>query len=217
MTSDPAAPAAAPRTPSAPRQLPGHSLTDDVLGRQQLVDLAAQIRRCRYFTTNNLNRDFVGTKGFSIVFHRTALPRVVDEFPWAADYLAKALQPDCNAFYLNPLQLGRGSHVRPHIDRSLRAYLLDIDPPLCVSVLYVTVPEGMVGGELTLRRGKKFLGRVSPAPGLLVRFDGDLEHGVERVDSAGERLSLVCEQYRLHDAELAQVPEYRIETRARGY
>jgi hypothetical protein len=107
--------------------------------------------------------------------------------------------------------------VAPHIDRSLRAYVLDVDPPLQVSVLYVDVPAGMRGGELVLRRGRKFLGRVTPRAGLLVQFDGDLEHGVERVDTPGLRLSLVCEQYLLDAGELAQVPEYAIESRAQAY
>ncbi len=31
-------------------------------------------------------------------------------------YLDQALQPECNAFYLNPLLLGEGSRVDPHID-----------------------------------------------------------------------------------------------------
>ncbi|HEX6812778.1 MAG TPA: 2OG-Fe(II) oxygenase [Planctomycetota bacterium] len=195
----------------------GHTLHEGLFDADQLADLRVQIRKSRYFTQNNLNRDFVGTRGFSIVFRRSAIERVQTEFPWSARYLEKALRADCNAFYLNPLQLTQGSHVSPHIDRSLRAYVLDIDPPLQVSVLYVEVPAGMRGGELVLRRGRKFLGRVAPRAGLLVQFDGDLEHGVDRVDSPGQRLSVVCEQYLLDAKELAQVPEYTIESRAKTY
>lgn len=195
----------------------GHTLHPDAFAADYLALLRQQIRKSRYFTTNNLNRDFVGTKGFSVVFQRPQLARVVAEFPWTAPYLQRALRADCNAFYLNPLQLEQGSVVAPHIDRSLRAYVLDVDPPLGVSVLYVDVPAGLRGGELVLRRGKKFLGRVTPQEGLLVQFDGDLEHAVERVDSPGQRLSLVCEQYALDDEQQAQVPDYRIETRAKLY
>ena len=195
----------------------GHTLHEGVFDADYLAELRVQIRKSRYFTQNNLNRDFVGTRGFSVVFHRSALARVQTEFPWSAAFLEKALRADCNAFYFNPLQLGEGSHVAPHIDRSLRAYALDVDPPLQVSVLYVEVPKGMVGGDLVLRRGRKFLGRVTPREGLLVQFDGDLEHGVDRVDSRGQRLSLVCEQYLLDQQELEQVPEYAIESRAKAY
>jgi hypothetical protein len=199
------------------RPVSGHRCSPAAFEPAYLLEVRQQVRQCRYFTLNNLNRDFVGTRGFSVVFRREALARVQSEFPWSAPYLERALRPDCNAFYFNPLELELGSHVAPHIDRSLRSYVLDIDPPVMVSVLYVEVPAHMRGGELVLRRRKKFLGRVAPAAGLLVEFDGDLEHSVERVDSQGQRLSLVCEQYALEGEQLAMVPEYRIESRARTY
>jgi hypothetical protein len=193
----------------------GHTLQPDAFDADYLALLRQRIRQSRYFTTNNLNRDFVGTRGFSLVFRGAARERVVREFPWCGPYLDRALRSDCNAVYLNPLQLEQGSNVSPHIDRSLRSYVLDIDPPLLVSVLYVDVPKDLRGGELTLRRGRKFLGRVVPREGLLVQFDGDLEHGVGRVDTP--RLSLVCEQYLLDEGQLAMVPEFRIESRAKAY
>ena len=48
-----------------------------------------------------------------------------------------------------------------------------------------------------------------------VSFDGELTHSVVRMEGAGERLSLVCEQYRLNDEEIEPIPSYAIETRAR--
>ena len=84
-------------------------------------------------------------------------------------------------------------------------------------MLYVDVPPALRGGRLVLARGKKHLGRVAPEPGLLVAFDGDLTHSVERVDTPGKRLSLVCEQYALDERELDAVPEYRIESRSKRY
>ena len=66
---------------------------------------------CPYFEVNNLNRDFVGTKGFSIAFRRSHLDTVVEQFPYFQSYLNLALVPDCNAFYLNPLLLKTGSRV----------------------------------------------------------------------------------------------------------
>ncbi len=195
----------------------GYTLHDAEFDENYLALVRLQVRKSRFFIANNLNRDFVGTRGFSVVFRRTALARVLDEFPWSKPYLDRALRSDCNAFYLNPLQLAQGSHVNSHIDRSLRAYLTDIDPPRAVSVLYVDVPSGMQGGELVLRRGKKFLGRIAPKPGLFVEFDGDLDHAVERVDTPGLRLSVVCEQYALLEDEIAKVPEYLVESRAKRY
>lgn len=194
-----------------------HRETPDAFPPDYLDSLAKSIRNSRQFTVNNLNRDFVGTRGFSVVFVRGTVAKVEAEFPFFAPYLQRALRSDCNAFYLNPLQLEAGSRVDPHIDRSLRSYCKDIATPLEVSVLYVEVPPGMRGGALVLARGKKTLARVTPRPNLLVGFDGDLTHSVERVDSPGRRLSLVCEQYALDERELAEVPTYRVETRARAY
>lgn len=179
--------------------------------------LCKQIAASRYFVVNTLNRDFVGTRGFSVVFRRESLRQVEREFPGFGPYLARALRPDCNAFYLNPLELVAGSRVDPHIDRSLRSYAVHIGTPVTVSVLYVEVPPSMVGGELVLRRGKKHVSRITPATNLLVTFDGDLTHSVGRMEGEGARLSLVCEQYRLDDEELDQIPTYAIETRARTY
>jgi hypothetical protein len=195
----------------------GHDAIADAFAPDYLDQLRRQIRACRWFTVNNLNRDFVGTRGFSVVFRRDAIARAIAEFPCFEPYLARALRADCNAFYLNPLQLESGSRVDPHIDRSLRSYCKDITTPLQVSVLYVDVPPAMQGGALVLQRGKKTLARITPRPNLLLAFDGDLMHSVERVDSPGLRLSLVCEQYALDERELAQIPSYRVETRARSY
>jgi hypothetical protein len=195
----------------------GHTLEPRAFDPAYLADVRHHVRKSPYLRANNLNRDFVGTRGFSVVFHRTALARVIDALPWSEPFLQKALRPDCNAFYFNPLELAQGSHVAPHIDRSLRSYVLDIDPPLAVAVLYVDVPRPLRGGDLLLRRGKKFLGRITPEEGLLVTFDGDLEHAVERVDVPGKRLSLVCEQYELRDDELADVPEFVIESQQARY
>ena len=194
-----------------------HHEAADAFPLDYLDSLAKSVRACRLFTVNNLNRDFVGTRGFSVVFVREQVAKVAAEFPFFDLYLQKALRADCNAFSLNPLELEAGSRVDPHIDRSLRSYCKDITTPVQVSVLYVEVPAGMRGGALVLQRGKKTLARVKPRSNLLLAFDGDLTHAVERVDTPGRRLSLVCEQYALDERELAAVPSYRVETRARTY
>jgi hypothetical protein len=191
--------------------------TPDAFPAAYLDELKLQVRKHPCFTVNNLNRDFVQTRGFSVVFRRDGMAQVVAAFPFFAPYLQRALRADCNAFYLNPLELEGGSRVDPHIDRSLRGYCKDVSTPLAVSVLYVDVPPAMQGGVLALARGKRTLAKVRPRAGLLVEFDGDLVHSVERVDSPGKRLSLVCEQYLLDERELDEVPAYAIETRAKTY
>lgn len=179
-----------------------------------LNDLRGEIFACPYFATNNLNRDFIGTKGFSVVFQRSQIEEVERRFPFFKPYLDKALWPNCNAFYLNPLQLQEGSRVDPHIDRSLRSYSKTIEPPVVVSVLYVQVPNDLEGGELVLRRHKQQVGQIKPETNTLLYFQGDLTHSVNAVQSRGTRLSLVCEQYSLSEVELQDIPPFTIESRA---
>lgn len=178
-----------------------------------LNNLWGEIQACPYFAINNLNRDFVATKGFSLVFRRSHISTVEQKFPYFKPYLDLALQPGCNAFYLNPLQLQQGSRVDPHIDRSLRSYCKTVEPPMCVSVLYVRLPEDMVGGELVLKSHKRQLGQIKPQVNTLVYFQGDLTHSVNPVETRGNRLSLVCEQYSLSQSELAEIPDFTIESR----
>jgi len=180
-----------------------------------LSKLQAQILSCPYFAINNLNSDFIGTKGFSVVFQRSGQGEVIKRFPFFQQYLNQALHSDCNAFYLNPLLLSGGSRVQPHIDRSLRSYCKTIEPPSRVSVLYVHVPPDLVGGELVLRCGKRQVAKIQPQLNTLVDFQGDLTHSVTEVKNPlATRLSLVCEQYNLCVRELEDIPEFLLESRA---
>ncbi|GAB4150958.1 MAG: 2OG-Fe(II) oxygenase [Cyanobacteria bacterium J069] len=195
--------------------MPYYRQQKDVFSEAYLTDLRGQICACRYFAVNNLNRDFVGTKGFSIAFRHSGRSQVEAQFPYFKPYLDQALQPDCNAFYLNPLLLKGGSRVDPHIDRSLRSYCKTIEPPSCVSVLYVQVPEPLQGGDLVLRNHRQQVGQIRPRVNTLVWFQGDLTHSINGMKTEGDRLSLVCEQYRLCDRELHDIPEFTIESRAK--
>ena len=179
-----------------------------------LSDLWGEIQACPYFAINNLNRDFVGTKGFSVVFQRSGLAQVEQQFPFFKPYLNLALQPTCNAFYLNPLLMKEGSRVEPHIDRSLRSYFKTIEPPALVSVLYVQVPSDMEGGELVLHCHKRQVGQIKPQMNTLLYFQGNLTHSVNPVKTPGNRLSLICEQYSLSEAELQEIPQFTVESRA---
>lgn len=184
-----------------------------VFSLNYLHELRGQILACPYFAVNNLNRDFVATKGFSVVFRRSHLSIVEQRFPYFKPYLDKVLQKDCNAFYLNPLLLQLNSRVDPHIDRSLRAYCETIAPPLVVSVLYIEVPENLQGGELVLRSPKRKIAQIRPQTNTVLFFQGDLIHSVNQVTCQGSRLSLVCEQYKLEDEELREIPEIKLESR----
>lgn len=191
-----------------------YRLETQVFSLDYLKKLQGQILVCPYFAVNNLNRDFVQTKGFSVVFRRSHLDTVTQQFPYFHNYLSHALQPECNAFYLNPLLLKTGSRVDPHIDRSLRAYCKTIDPPSLVSVLYIQVPLDLEGGELLLKLNKRQVGKIRPQSNTLLFFQGDLTHSINPVTSSGIRLSLVCEQYSLDELQLQEIPEFKLESRA---
>ena len=191
-----------------------YSLHRDAFAIAYLNDLRGEILACPYLAINNLNRDFVATKGFSVVFQRSHIGEVEQRFPFFKPYLDKALLPTCNAFYLNPLLLKEGSRVDPHIDRSLRSYCKAIDPPMAVSVLYVQVPSNLEGGELVLRNHKQQVGQIKPHLNTLVYFQGDLTHSVNAVNNTATRLSLVCEQYSLSEDELEEIPPFLVESRA---
>ncbi len=191
-----------------------YQVSEHAFESEYLSELQGQILASRYFAVNNLNRDFVGTKGFSVVFRRSSIGEVERRFPCFKPYLSVALQTTCNAFYLNPLLLHTGSRVDPHIDRSLRSYCKTIEPPDVVSVLYIQVPFALKGGELVLRSHKRQVGCIRPEFNTLLHFQGNLTHSVKEVISPGTRLSLVCEQYSLLDAELQQIPEFTVESRA---
>lgn len=191
-----------------------YSLSANAFPAAYLNDLRGEILSCAYFGVNNLNRDFVNTKGFSVVFQRSRLATVEKQFPFFKPYLEQALQPTCNAFYLNPLLLKQGSRVDPHIDRSLRSYHKTIEPPLVVSVLYIQVPPDLQGGELVLRSARQKVGQIQPQVNTLVYFQGDLTHSINAVQTTGTRLSLVCEQYSLDQTELREIPAFTIESRA---
>lgn len=181
-----------------------------------LNDLRGEILACAYLTINNLNRDFIDTKGFSVVFKRSEISKVEKQFPFFKPYLEQVLKPNCNAFYLNPLVLKENSRVDPHIDRSLRSYCKTVEPPLTVSVLYVEVPSNLEGGELVLSTHKRQVGQIKPKINTLVYFQGNLTHSVNKMKSGGTRLSVVCEQYDLTENELQEIPPFLIESRLKA-
>lgn len=190
---------------------------ENFLSEKYLTELNQGILASKYLSVNNLNRDFVSSKGFSIVFTRQGIEQVKKQFPYFAEYIDLILDPYCNAFYLNPLLLVNSSRVDPHIDRSLRSYLKTIEPPLMVTVMYLQVKEDILGGELLLTHNKKSVGKIKPKTNMLLYFQGHLMHAVSQLKSEGQRLSLVCEQYNLTPEELRDIPNFKIESRALKY
>ncbi|MEW6283759.1 MAG: 2OG-Fe(II) oxygenase [Candidatus Eremiobacterota bacterium] len=185
---------------------------------EQVERLRQAVVESPYLAANTLNYRFSGTRGFSVIFRREGLDRLWRQFPDFSAYVEEILHPKCNAFFLNPLVIARGSRVAPHVDRSLRSWTAPDEPPdpVRVVVLYLQVPEQLEGGRLILH-GRRPLVEVVPAVNKLVLFRGYLRHEVTELGGAEEagcgRISLVCEQYRLPLGMVERIPEYEIRTK----
>jgi hypothetical protein len=195
-----------------------YTLRPDALPAPAVAAIRDAILASPYMSTNNLNMRFEGTYGFSVAFRRDALAEVEAAFPAFAPYLKLALKPGCNAFFLNPLLIANGGGVKPQHDFSLHSYVPDADAPKAVSVLYVEVPDSLCGGAFRLYEGDRLLAELPPRARTLLTFRGDLRHEVAAVEAGAPdiyeaRLSLVVEQYRLSDAQLARMPAMRIGSR----
>jgi hypothetical protein len=169
----------------------------------------------------NLSGQFSGTYGFSISFRREAMARVTDLFPSFAPFLEAAILPGCDAFLLNPLLIQDGRGVEAHIDRSLEFYKPGIGCPVAVSVLYVQVPQQLMGGHLRLYHRGQRVAALEPMPRALVMFRGDLMHEVAAVEAGAPilseaRVSLVVEQYRVPEAMKAWMPRFEMRSRVGG-
>jgi hypothetical protein len=180
----------------------------------ELSALAKHIQTSPYLESSPEGASFVGTRGFAVIFRRSGIPQVVQTFPWLTDYLALVLKQGCNAFYLNPLLLRAGSQVEAHIDCSISSYPGVLVCPRLVSVLYLQVPDNLQGGTLVLEQEGEWSLTLRPQEGYLLHFLGYLTHSVSAMQSPGERISLICEQYTLEETLLRRIPEMDIKSRA---
>jgi hypothetical protein len=182
---------------------------------------------------STLGGTFAQSRGFAMVFKAKGRTEIEERFPVLKDYFAQVLGEPAvravqswwgrfrrhpvrvpNAWYLNLLLVAEGANVGPHTDATLaKPAGVPAATPEVVTVLYLRVPAGG-GGKLVLARGGKIKGVVSPSPGGLLHFRGDLPHEVRPVPGGVERASLVIEQYRFEDEALARLPDFKLDSRA---
>jgi hypothetical protein len=186
---------------------------------ESLVALQTAILASPYLADSQLDHaGFQGSRGFSVVFTRSGIHRVLSRFPEFEPYIQRALKSACNAFYLNPLLLAEGTGVAPHVDCSISSYGMEMAVPTLVSVLYIHIPSDMQGGNLILSlddseadsMNHQPLAVLQPQVNTLLHFLGFLTHSVTPVQSKHTRISLVCEQYTLSEERLASIPEFEI-------
>ena len=189
----------------------------DFLQPAELALVRDEIVSSPYLGATTLNERFDTTLGFSVTFTRAGLSKVEKNWPAIFRYLGQVLDPKCNAFFLNPLVISRGSHVDAHIDCSLRAWTTPEDPPFPrkVSVFYVDVPHSVVGGDLLIYRAG-MARAIRPRINLLVEFLGSLRHEVSPLKESqadSPRISLVCEQYQMERDLLQLIPDFHLNTK----
>ena len=161
---------------------------------------------------------FSKTRGFVVKFNLEG----VDKFQTSPDYACfapvfeKLRLPEANAFVMNVLLCELGDYdqynadelsVGMHLDTTVGIYSRHMFIAHQVSVLYNSVPEDMVGGELEMfpygtgypefeAAPEK---KVTPKENTLVTFRGDAFHQVRsyKTKTGSERVSLVLEQYKI--------------------
>ncbi|NTX62373.1 2OG-Fe(II) oxygenase [Myxococcus sp. CA051A] len=203
----------------------------------ELESLRDALLGSRFVARSPLMGTFQASRGFAFIFTHEGRSTLEARFPFLRAYLARVLAPESarglrpwrerlfgsrqpmpNAFYLNLLLLDAGKGVGRHIDATLQGPSgVPEATPRHVSVLYLQMPAGARGGALRLLHDNRDVGEVRPRPGLLVHFQGHLQHEVQpflgaRDDS--QRASLVCEQYVFAPDALARLPPFRIQSKA---
>jgi hypothetical protein len=163
---------------------------------------------------------FSKTRGFVVKFNLEG----VDKFKASPDYecfasvFDEVRLPDANAFVMNILLCELGDYdaynaeelsVGLHLDTTVGIYSRHMFIAHQVSVLYNSVPNDMVGGELELfpygdgypDTGAAPEKKIRPKENMLVNFRGDAFHQVRsyKTRSGSERVSLVLEQYVIDD------------------
>jgi len=169
-----------------------------------------------FASANPLADSFDGSRGFGVRWRAEAKSALLSLIPWIEPFVGQVMawpwsagdmrRPEPNAYYLNLLILPRGVGSGLHVDRTLNGEA----SPEIVSVLYLRVPKSR-GGRLVLREHGRPIALIRPEAGSAVHFSGHLTHGVNPVmDSDDARVSLVCEQYRLPDSAIADIPYLEI-------
>lgn len=180
--------------------------TSDAIPEVRRRELIDGVVTSEFFGGSVLGPEFVATDGFSIVFQRRGLDSVTCRFPYLKELFRVALFESCNAFYVNPLVMYRGSRVDPHVDcRLMPCGNIRIIPNL-VSVYYAEIPIEMAGGALLFYPGSIDEFKLTPCSGDLVHFRGSAIHCVEPLSVGKRRISVVCEQYNLEESLLEAFP-----------
>tara|TARA_B100000085_G_C18400183_1_gene454247 strand:+ start:54 stop:698 length:645 start_codon:yes stop_codon:yes gene_type:complete len=140
-------------------------------------------------------------------FTKDGVSELLNDSNYLKPFIDEVVDTDkYNAFYLNALIIDDGNSVQKHLDVSLSGFLKFQVKAHNVSVLYLRVPDDMVGGELKLYLGN-VLQSVKPEAGKIVSFDG-YPHSVDVTHTKHQRISLVLESYYLMEESYSKIPTF---------
>jgi len=156
---------------------------------------------------------FEGLYGFRLVFRNDGIDEVIQRYSFLKPFLDESINSsESNVYYLNSLTVTDGRSVQKHLDTTIsNKYLPGIKTASEVSVLYLQVPNDMVGGRLTVYNLDGTTECVKPKVGKLFKFDGRLPHSVGITMTDFERTSLVLESYNLEEWEYELIPQFHID------
>lgn len=168
----------------------------------------------KHYTKSILGNDsFEGLYGFRLVFRDDGIDEVLQRYSFLKPFLDESIDSSkSNVYYLNSLTVTDGKSVKKHVDTTIsNKYLPRIKTASEVSVLYLQVPNDMVGGKLTVYHLDGTTECVKPKVGKLFKFDGRLQHSVGITMTDFERTSLVLESYSLEEWEYELIPKFHID------
>jgi hypothetical protein len=193
---------------------------ESFLSLQECAQYCEKIMSSGYLNDNPLCEAFNNSRGMIIKFtlndqlkqnfHDSQLDFLYELFDRIKD-------DDCNAFVCNILYIPTCSassefSVERHHDTTMdiceKTFPYRVFLPKCVNVLYLQVSNVCTGGELELFDFNGFEDEptqtIIPEKGKMVRFRGDLEHGVRKYTSFDNtpRISFVLENYHLESSYL---------------
>lgn len=194
--------------------------------------MISEIRRSKLLGRSQLVGGFKQTAGFGMIVRKNGIEQMREQFPELWPFLQFIIRenpsrlvqsswrsifqpPSINAFYINVLSMRHHHGVTRHVDATLQPENISQKTiPRAVSVLYLSSPKN-AGGNLRIFVNQILHSEVTPEPGLVVHFRGNLSHEITAVENTShERLSLVCEQYVLPQKILGQLPPFQIQSRA---
>lgn len=145
------------------------------------------------------------------VFTKDGIADLLSEYCYLKPFIDETIDTDMfNAFYLNALVVKNGNSIEKHLDTTLSEWIGYPVTAHKVSVLYLKVPDDMVGGKLNLHEGSN-IKRIKPETGKLISFSGETPHSVSSTFTDHERISLVLESYYLMEDSYSKIPKYEKE------